>query len=317
MNPAHLVPIKSPLSRVRRQRGKAAASSLPSSPLLPHRALPSDGSEWPSTPPCAQCPSPAPIEEDLSSIVTLDVGGRLFRTRQSTLLAPHEPRSYFHGLLASQFSEGLRQRHAQDSSGKRHGSPVAFIDRDGGPFGLLLQWLRDPGRFLPPQQREERRRLWLEADYYGLMGLCKRLEQQEDKEWTTAGTIAIKVLDDTRYPQPPRRFDLKLPRTATWGQLRLIICALIGYEPRQFDLLTEYRHVVPRMADEQPISNWTAALGATTALLRARGYDPRNLPFIRPPIKTGGKEQKDKLLEEEEPQQPDEAHPSPSKRAES
>merc|ERR1712183_1046163 len=51
-----------------------------------------------------------------------------------------------------------------------------FIDRDGGLFKYVLNFLRDPVNFDPPIDPESCRDLLKEAKYFGLQGLIDLLE---------------------------------------------------------------------------------------------------------------------------------------------
>lgn len=216
---------------------------------------------------------PAGERELPVELVRLNVGGTRATTTRATLLAPHEPRSFFHGLLSTPLDD--------TNTAERE----IFIDRDGRHLPAILNWLRDPQHFVVPSNADERVTLWLEADFYGLDGLCARLEASDELAWGESA-FHLRLLDDTRYPQPPRRFDVTMPASATFGQLRFVICALIGYQPQQFDLLVDYTRKVPRSADHQLMATWHFRPGQTT-LLRARGFHPKNVSFVRPRILAG------------------------------
>jgi uncharacterized protein YjbI with pentapeptide repeats len=74
----------------------------------------------------SECMKANPEVED---IVTVDVGGRLFKTTLTTL------RKYPSSLLGMLFSPRFQLRKQSDGS--------VFLDRDGDAFALLLAWLRN------------------------------------------------------------------------------------------------------------------------------------------------------------------------------
>eukprot|EP00727_Mastigamoeba_balamuthi_P011098 m51a1_g6610 hypothetical protein (422) ;mRNA; f:18109-19729 len=96
-------------------------------------------------------------DESASDVVGLNVGGVSYITSRKTLLSI--PETYFHALLDS----------VPQEDGK------FFIDRDGAHFGNVLNYLRDKEAVALPRDEEVRRRLLVEARYYGLNGLARAL----------------------------------------------------------------------------------------------------------------------------------------------
>ncbi|CAG5870830.1 unnamed protein product [Menidia menidia] len=97
-------------------------------------------------------------EQEFPEVISLNVGGTYFTTRLSTL------RRYEDTMLAAMFSG--RHYIPRDAEGRY------FIDRDGGYFGDILNFLREGE--LPHQDRV--RAVHREAQYYAIGPLLDRLE---------------------------------------------------------------------------------------------------------------------------------------------
>merc|ERR1712117_422664 len=105
-----------------------------------------------------------------SNPITLDVGGTIFRTTVATLI------QYPNSMLAAMFDpKSERPPAMKDDNGN------FFIDRDPEPFRIILSFLRSA--VLPEdivgcslQQVE------LEADYYGLKELLKKIGDRKKEE---------------------------------------------------------------------------------------------------------------------------------------
>ncbi|XP_068310245.1 FH protein interacting protein FIP2-like [Pyrus communis] len=120
-----------------------------------------------------------------TSVVRLDVGGKIFRTTVSTF-TNREP----HSRLAAMFSG--RHNLQQDENG------AVFIDRDGKQFGHILNWLTD-GKVPTLLEDSVYEELLREAEYYQLVGLMDGVQDvlnknkgEEDKPCpylTRAGVI--------------------------------------------------------------------------------------------------------------------------------
>ncbi|KAM1494412.1 hypothetical protein TB2_028516 [Malus domestica] len=120
-----------------------------------------------------------------SSVVRLDVGGKIFRTTIGTF-TNCEP----HSRLAAMFSG--RHNLQQDENG------AVFIDRDGKQFRHILNWLRD-GKVPTLLEDSVYEELLREAEYYQLVGLMDGVQDvlnknkgEEDKpcpDLTRAGVI--------------------------------------------------------------------------------------------------------------------------------
>ncbi|RUS29600.1 BTB/POZ protein [Jimgerdemannia flammicorona] len=91
-----------------------------------------------------------PIQPPDDEIVHLNVGGKLFVTKRSSLLSV--PNTFFHDLLASHIPLRLDGNF--------------FIDRDPEPFKYILNYLRRGGHFVLPQDPVLRREIICEADFY-------------------------------------------------------------------------------------------------------------------------------------------------------
>ncbi len=92
------------------------------------------------------------MSQTSSSLVGLNVGGSIFLTSRDTL--SKDPES----MLAHMFSEALPAAY-RDKDGN------FVIDRDGGTFKYILNYLRD-GSCVLPLTYHTRAELLREADYY-------------------------------------------------------------------------------------------------------------------------------------------------------
>ncbi|XP_064166532.1 BTB/POZ domain-containing protein KCTD12.1 [Anguilla rostrata] len=104
-----------------------------------------------------------------SEIIELNVGGQVYVTRHTTLIAVPE------SLLWNMFSQKTPQELARDSKGRY------FLDRDGFLFRYILDYLRDLNLVLP-DYFPEKCRLQREADFFQLHELSKRLGPKVSKE---------------------------------------------------------------------------------------------------------------------------------------
>ncbi|XP_050140409.1 FH protein interacting protein FIP2-like [Malus sylvestris] len=102
-----------------------------------------------------------------SSVVRLDVGGKIFRTTIGTF-TNCEP----HSRLAAMFSG--RHNLQQDENG------AVFIDRDGKQFRHILNWLRD-GKVPTLLEDSVYEELLREAEYYPLVGLMDGVQDVLNK----------------------------------------------------------------------------------------------------------------------------------------
>eukprot|EP00611_Tribonema_gayanum_P007894 TRINITY_DN1733_c0_g1_i2.p1 TRINITY_DN1733_c0_g1~~TRINITY_DN1733_c0_g1_i2.p1 ORF type:complete len:178 (+),score=31.36 TRINITY_DN1733_c0_g1_i2:75-608(+) len=115
-----------------------------------------------------------------AAVVELNVGGALFTTTRSTLAA--DPDSMLARLVNGNLSS------ARDAQGR------LFIDRDGSNFNIILQYLRNRGRFSLPTclSQEAVEALQQEADFYQLPELQAIL--------ASAGAVVQRGLN------PPREY---------------------------------------------------------------------------------------------------------------
>lgn len=103
---------------------------------------------------------------DLSEIVELNVGGQVYVTRRSTLVAV--PDSLLWRMFSPAPRGDTRPPLARDSKGRY------FLDRDGFLFRYVLDYLRDL-RLVLPDYFPERLRLQREAEFFALPELARRL----------------------------------------------------------------------------------------------------------------------------------------------
>ena len=104
-----------------------------------------------------------------SEIIELNVGGQVYVTRHSTLVAVPD------SLLWTMFSKKSPKELARDSKGRY------FLDRDGFLFRYILDYLRDLNLVLP-DYFPEKSRLQREAEFFQLKDLSKRLCPKMSKE---------------------------------------------------------------------------------------------------------------------------------------
>ncbi|KAG7266722.1 hypothetical protein CRUP_006268 [Coryphaenoides rupestris] len=97
-------------------------------------------------------------------IIELNVGGQVYVTRHTTLVAVPD------SLLWTMFTKKSPKELARDNKGR------VFLDRDGFLFRYVLDYLRDLTLVLP-DYFPERSRLQREADFFQLRELSKRLLQ--------------------------------------------------------------------------------------------------------------------------------------------
>ncbi|MBN3320025.1 KCD12 protein, partial [Atractosteus spatula] len=102
-------------------------------------------------------------------IVELNVGGQVYVTRHTTLIAVPD------SLLWNMFSQRTPKELARDSKGRY------FLDRDGFLFRYILDYLRDLNLVLP-DYFPEKCRLQREAEFFQLHDLSKRLSPKVSKE---------------------------------------------------------------------------------------------------------------------------------------
>lgn len=109
----------------------------------------------------------------IPSVVELNVGGVFYTTALTTLTRDTDSH------LSAIFSE--KPTLAKDAKGKY------FLDRDGVLFRYVLDFLRNEALVLPEGFRE-RERLRQEANFYGLPGLVKAIQEHQDSSKSTAVT---------------------------------------------------------------------------------------------------------------------------------
>ncbi|XP_070616180.1 BTB/POZ domain-containing protein KCTD12-like [Erythrolamprus reginae] len=102
-------------------------------------------------------------------VVELNVGGQVYLTRHSTLMAV--PGSFLCDLFGRPGAQSL----ARDSKGR------FFVDRDGFLFRYILDYLRDRQLVLP-ERFPERSRLHREAEFFRLPELAKSLAPKVSKQ---------------------------------------------------------------------------------------------------------------------------------------
>jgi len=100
------------------------------------------------------------LDEIHDGIVTLDVGGTLYKTSISTL---KKCSTFFQGMFSGRYSV------------KKDANGAIFIDRDGKIFDYILKFLRNGS--LGKLSEEQRDDLWMEAEYYQIESLLQYLQK--------------------------------------------------------------------------------------------------------------------------------------------
>ena len=105
----------------------------------------------------------------MTDIIRLNVGGIIHITTKQTLCYPG---SYFEVMFSGQFAPG------KDVDG------AIFLDRDGALFHYVLEYLRNPDLWIPPNDLDLIGRLIGEADFFALTGMLKILTDLAPHEFT-------------------------------------------------------------------------------------------------------------------------------------
>ena len=104
-----------------------------------------------------------------TEILKLNVGGRMFMTTRAILTPPSDPDSLFAAMFRSD-----RPPAKMDADGNM------FIDRDPDRFAIMLDFLRTG--ILPEELQCPLELLRAEADYFGIEGLLKIIEERKTGE---------------------------------------------------------------------------------------------------------------------------------------
>ncbi|XP_034417831.1 BTB/POZ domain-containing protein KCTD12.1 [Cyclopterus lumpus] len=118
-----------------------------------------------------------------SEIIELNVGGQVYVTRHTTLIAVPD------SLLWNMFNKKSPKELARDSKGR------FFLDRDGFLFRYILDYLRDLNLVLP-DYFPEKSRLQREADFFQLRELAKQLIPRVSKDNSISEEIGHSDTED-------------------------------------------------------------------------------------------------------------------------
>tara|TARA_B110001452_G_scaffold210576_1_gene180985 strand:- start:202 stop:789 length:588 start_codon:yes stop_codon:yes gene_type:complete len=110
------------------------------------------------------------------SIVSINVGGILYKTSNDTLTSQQS-------MLSAMF--GGRYQPGQTIDGH------TFIDRDGHTFRWILNWLRGV-EVLPKSDTDTFALLYEEATYYGLDTLIKRMEHIKSPRFAHGTHVSVR-----------------------------------------------------------------------------------------------------------------------------
>eukprot|EP01130_Rhizamoeba_saxonica_P016569 TRINITY_DN7680_c0_g1_i1.p1 TRINITY_DN7680_c0_g1~~TRINITY_DN7680_c0_g1_i1.p1 ORF type:complete len:591 (-),score=138.85 TRINITY_DN7680_c0_g1_i1:60-1832(-) len=100
-----------------------------------------------------------------SDLIGLNVGGTVFQVLKENLLKEH---SMFTAMLKGELNT------------KKDGNGNIFIDRDPTMFNYILNYLRNGKEgFTPPTKEADRNALFMEADFYGILGLIGFFQGKE------------------------------------------------------------------------------------------------------------------------------------------
>uniref|UniRef100_A0A914V2G4 BTB domain-containing protein n=1 Tax=Plectus sambesii TaxID=2011161 RepID=A0A914V2G4_9BILA len=108
--------------------------------------------------------SAAATNDRKNQVVLLDVGGRVFKTTEYTLLSV--PNNYFCQLL---------QQSAQDQNESRAVKQI-FIDRDGRLFEYIIGYMRDGSMIELPKDTATLNDLRKEAHFYSMPSLVQLVD---------------------------------------------------------------------------------------------------------------------------------------------
>ena len=137
-----------------RRAGETIAAS---SPTTIHTARPVESSDTTQPSRCPGSSAHGPFE--------LNVGGRVFTTRRSTLTMEAG------SVLANLFDEGsMFNAIDRDSAGR------VFLDHDGDSFAVVLDYLRRAGRLVGRHSADMLSRVREDAEYFGLAGLVAAVD---------------------------------------------------------------------------------------------------------------------------------------------
>ncbi|CAL8322913.1 unnamed protein product [Merluccius merluccius] len=149
-------------------------------------------------------------------IVELNVGGQVYVTRHTTLVAVPD------SLLWTMFSRKTPKDLARDNKGR------FFLDRDGFLFRYILDYLRDLHLVLP-DYFPERSRLQREADFFLLRELSKRLLHPRVSKDDSVGEELCQSDADEGAPQcSAAAADALRAETLRMETLRTVVAAAAG-----------------------------------------------------------------------------------------
>jgi hypothetical protein len=107
----------------------------------------------------------------LDGILEINVGGRVFSTRRSTLAA----------VKGSRLGELFGERSAAFETAERDADGRVFLDRDGDSFAHVLDYLRRAGQLVGEYSADTLARLRQDAEHYGLAGLVEEVDSAENQ----------------------------------------------------------------------------------------------------------------------------------------
>jgi hypothetical protein len=105
---------------------------------------------------------------DVDSIVILDVGGKLFKTRVNTLT---NSSSYFEALFSTIWRESSDLKYITHDNNK-----ALFIDKDPVPFEYLLTYMREGTINIPSDNLNLAQSIMLQAEYFGIDKLVNEIK---------------------------------------------------------------------------------------------------------------------------------------------
>ncbi|GMT32486.1 hypothetical protein PFISCL1PPCAC_23783, partial [Pristionchus fissidentatus] len=119
-------------------------------------------------------PAPLPSLHHVRELIGLNVGGTHYVTLYETLSRFRSP--YFERLVTLNQTSGKIFQF--DSNIIFDASGAIFINRDGGLFRYVLQYMRDGKNAVLPEDLGLLRQLKREADFFGLGGLRELIDEQ-------------------------------------------------------------------------------------------------------------------------------------------
>ena len=132
-----------------------------------------------------------------SDVVILDVGGKLYKTTQATLIR-------FSSYFEAMFSEHWSREDEEDGDER---VKTIFIDKDPQPFQFILSYMREGCIQIPEEDMSLAKNIILQGEYFGLNDFISHVKAQA---WQNGGKVCHSsweggdIIED---PDPLSAFD--------------------------------------------------------------------------------------------------------------